>query len=154
MARHNDIQYVRYYSAGSAARKVELPEKKISQPKPRLKKAAKPLLKVDGLAAVGTVVAAIMLVCMVIGFIQVCHTNAQVQKLEAYVARLEVENENLRTEYAHGYDLEEVRLAAQSMGLVPEEQVRHITLTLPAPEARAETSWWNSLLENFKALFA
>ena len=154
MARSNDIQYVRYYSAGSAARKLELPEKKNPKPKPTAKQMAKPLLRVDGLAAVGTAVAAIMLVCMVIGFIRVCHTNAQVQKLESYVARLEVENKNLRTEYAHGYDLEEIRIAAQSMGLVPEEQVRHITVSVAEPEVQVQPTWWQDLWENMKALFA
>lgn len=154
MARSNDIQYVRYYTAGSAARKVELPQKKVSQPKPKLKKAARPLVKLDGLAALGTVVAVIMLVCMVVGFIQVCHTNAQVQRLEAYVARLELENESLRAEYAHGYDLDEIHLAAQSMGLVPEEQVRHITIADPESEVQVETTWWQNLLEDITALFA
>ena len=154
MARSNDIQYVRYYNAGSEARKLELPEKKKVQPKPSVKQAARPMIRMDGLSVVGTIVAAVMLLCMVVGFVRICDTNRQVQQLEAYVSRLEVENKDLRTQYAHGYDLEQIRIAAQSMGLVPEEQVRHITVSVAQPAAQIQTTWWQELWENVKAFFA
>lgn len=154
MARSNDIQYIRYYTPGSAAEKVELPKIVKKQPKPKAEKAKTPVLQIDGLAAVGIVVAAVMLLCMLMGFVQACAINRQVQDLEVYISKLEVQQENLRTEYEHGYNLDEIRLAAQSMGLVPVEQVQHITISVPESENTVELTWWEALLENIKEIFA
>ena len=156
MARSNDIQYIRYYTPGSAATKVELPKIAKKQPvsKPKAEKAKTPVVQLDGLAAVGIVVAAVMLLCMLMGFAQVCSLNRQVQDLEVYISQLEVQQENLQAEYDHGYDLEQVRLAAQSMGLVPVDQVQHITVDLPETETVAEQTWWEGFLETIKDFFA
>ena len=153
MARSNEVRYIRYYSAGSTAQKLELPREQASLPKPKVRRPAKPVLRVDGLAAVGTVVAAIMLICMVVGFVQVCHTNQQVQQLQEYVAALELEQDALKKEYKMGYDLDEVRLAAQSMGMIPQEQAQRITVSVKEPEVQIQP-WWQSLLVQLRALFA
>lgn len=155
MARSNEIQYIRYYSPGSAAEKVELP-KIIKQPKPkaRKQKAKAPVLRIDGLAAVGIVVAAAMLLCMLLGCVQVCAINRQVQDLEVYVSKLEVQQDQLKSDYEHGYNLEEVRMAAQAMGLVPVEQVQHITVEIPEQETVLELTWWETVLASLKDLFA
>ena len=150
MARSNDIQYIRYYTPGSAAEKVELPKIVKKQPKPKAEKAKTPVLQVDGLAAVGIVVAAVMLLCMLMGFIQVCAINRQVQDLEVYISQLEVQQDQLKTEYEHGYELDEIRLAAQSMRLVPVEQVQHITISVPETEEVVELTWWESILDSIK----
>ena len=156
MARSNDIQYIRYYTPGSAAEKVELPKIVRKQPKPRPEpKTIQPtVIRVDGLAAIGIVVAAVMLLCMLMGVVQVCALNRQVQDLEVYVSRLEVRNEQLQKEYDHGYDLEEIRLAAESMGLVSVDQVEHITVHIPETETVVQLSWWESLISAFKEFFA
>lgn len=156
MARSNDIQYVRYYTQGSAAQKVELPEKKNvkPQPEPKAKKTTQPVLWLDGLTVAGLVVAAVMVVCMVVGLVQVSNANAEVSRLEAYVANLEAQNASLQVEYEHGYDLTEVRIAAESMGMIPVEQARRITVSVPEPVVQESNSWWENVLENFKALFA
>jgi len=156
MARSNDIQYIRYYTPGSAAEKVELPKIIKKQPKPKVKaeKAKTPVLQIDGLAAVGIVVAAVMLLCMLMGFAQVCTLNRQVEDLEIYVSKLEVQQEQLQKEYEHGYSLEEIRLAAQSMGLVPKDQVQHVTVHIPETETVVEITWWESILSSIKDIFA
>lgn len=156
MARSNDIQYVRYYTSGSAARQVELPEKKRAkpQPRPQIRKTVQPGLHLDVLAVTAVAVAAVMVICLVIGCVQVSYASAEVSRLEAYVADLQAQNESLRLEYENGYDLTEIRIAAESMGMIPEQQAQHITVAVPAPAAEQADSWWENLLEDFKALFA
>lgn len=155
MARKRDeIQYVRYYSVGSAAQKVELLPKKGSLPKPRAKKERLPIIRVDGLAVLGIVVSVVMLICMLIGFAQVNAADARLRQERAHVAVLQARNENLHEQYEHGYDLNEVRLAAESMGLVPKDQVQHITISVPEPMVEEESTWWESVWEDICSLFA
>jgi len=157
MARSNDVQYIRYYSPGSAAEKVELPRLPKKQPKPKaapVQKKAVPVLRVDGLAAIGIVVAAVMLLCMLMGCVQVYNLNRQIQDLEVYVSQLELRQENLEADYAHGYDLEDIRQAALSMGLVPKDQVQHVTVHIPETETIVEISWWENLLNTIQDFFA
>lgn len=154
MARSRDIQYVQFYTGGSAARQIEFPEKKKPQPKPKQQRQKLRTVALDPVAAVGTVVALVMLVCMIVGFVQVCNANTQLELLQAQVVQLEAENTYLERQYANGYDLNEIRLAAESMGLVPVEEVEHITISLPEPEVVEQTSWWENLLLELKALFA
>lgn len=153
MARQQ-VQYVRYYAIGSAARKVELPAKTEVQPKPKVKKARLPILRLDGLSVVGIVVAAVMLVCMLIGLVRVNQANTELQQMQSYIAQLNAQNELLRDQYEHGYNLNEVRVAAESMGLVPRAQVEHITITLPEPVVEEEPTWWESFVENIRFMFA
>lgn len=154
MARSNDIQYVRFYTYGSAAAKAELPEKKTSLPKPKAAKAHAPVVRLDGLAVVGVAVAVIMLVCMAVGFIQLRMAEAEVADLQAYVSQLEVQNDAMRTQYEHGYDIDEIQSAAVSMGMIPAEQAQHITVSVPEPVEVVELTWWQALLEQVQAFFA
>lgn len=157
MARSNDVQYVRFYSYGSAAEKVELPvkeKKKITLPKPKLEQVSWKILKMDALALTGIVVAAVMLVCMLIGLIQVNIANAELQRAQVLVAQLEAENDRLQTEYAHGYDLAEIRISAEAMGMVPVEEVRHVKIKVPEAVEVETVSWWEQWILDFKALFA
>ena len=157
MARSNDVQYIRFYSYGSAAEKVELPakeKKKAALPKSRLDQVSGKILKMDALALTGIVVAAVMLVCMLIGLTQVNRATAQLQQAQNLVAQLEAENDRLKTEYEHGYDLAEIRVSAQAMGMVPAEQVRHVKLKVPEPVVEEQITWWEQWIMDFKALFA
>lgn len=157
MARSNEVQYIRYYSTGSAAEKVELPRIPKKQPKPKaapVQKKTAPVIRVDGLAAVGIVVAAVMLLCMLMGCVQVYNLNRQIQDLEVYVSQLELRQESLEADYAHGYDLEEIRQAAESMGLVPKDQVQHVTIHIPETETVVEISWWDTVLNAIREFFA
>lgn len=157
MARSNDVQYVRFYSYGSAAEKVELPvkeKKKITLPKPKLEQVGRKILKMDALALTGIVVAAVMLVCMLIGLIQVNIANAELQRAQVLVAQLEAENDRLQTEYEHGYDLAEIRISAEAMGMVPVEEVRHVKIEVPEAVEVETVSWWEQWILDFKALFA
>lgn len=153
MARKESPRYIRFYTDGSAARQLELPQKPRTSPKP--KRAGKQkVLRLDGLVVIGLAVAAVMALCLAVGSFRMSRAEYELNALENYVNQLEAENQSLKTEYANGYSLPEVRVAAEAMGLVPMDEVRHITLDIPEPVVEEEPSWWQQLLEDFKSLFA
>ena len=153
MAKKDEIQYVRYYAYGSAATKLEEPERRRRErpePKPRQERIPIPF---DPVAIFGTEVAVVMLVCVLVGFAQVNHVNDEITAMEGYMGTLKAENYALQKTYDAGYDLEEVRTAAEAMGLVPIEQVRHITIAIPEPEVVEELPWWEEMWNEFVSMF-
>ena len=67
----------------------------------------------------------------------------------------ELEQEQLRQKYENGYDLEEVRVAAESMGMIPVEDAIHVRVELPAETVQIETlSWWDSRMLSLRQFFA
>lgn len=157
MARQPDIQYVHYYTCGSAARKLELqPEKKnkVALPQPRVRRDKRTVIHVDPIYLCAMVVAAVMLVTMAIGMIRLGITNAETAKMENYVEQLYAENTQLRKEYEASYDLEAVEQQALNMGLVPMDQVEHIAIDVQIPAAEPEPTFWESLGAFWTELFA
>lgn len=155
MAQKEKIEYIRYYAVGTAAHKVERqPEKKVKKtivPEAPMERIT---VAFDPVAVMGTLVAAVMLVCVIVGFCQVNAANDQVQAMETYISGLNAQNARLAEEYVRGYDLEEVRIAASSMGLIPMEEARHITITIPEVVEEPEPTWWEELISDFQELFA
>jgi hypothetical protein len=85
----------------------------------------------------------------------VAHTSAQVKKLQTQVITLELEQEQLRQKYENGYDLEEVRAAAESMGMIPAEEAIHVRVELPGQTVQIEhLSWWDSVMLSLRRFFA
>lgn len=132
MARKSDIQYVQFYTDGSAARQFEpkpqQPKKKLQQPRPRRRK--KIVLYVDFIAVAGMLVASVMLLLMLTGMSGLTRINEEVSRLEAYVAELESENLELHKTYREGYDLEQIREQALEMGMIPAARATHVTIEL------------------------
>ena len=158
MARQPDIQYVRFYTDGSAARKIELqPEKKrnkVALPqRPRVRKEKKTVIHVDPISVFAVLVAGVMLIAMVVGMMQLGSINADADKMENYVAELQSENTQLRAEYESGYDLQDVEQKALEMGLVPIDQVEHVTIELPEPPVEEEPTFWENVGAFFAELF-
>lgn len=156
MAQKEKIQYVRYYAVGTEAHKLERQPERKKEPKP----IAPPIpvqritVSFDPVAVVGTVVALAMLVCMLVGFWQVNEARNQVLQMEGQLSALKAENAQLQIEYDNGYDLDQVRIAAGSIGLVPREEVRHITVTVPEPVVEEEPTWWEEIVSDLQELFA
>ena len=98
MARKSDIQYIRLYVDGSAARQYELPPqpKKKARSLPRPRRQKKLVLRVDLVAAAGILVAAVMLVLMLTGMSTLTRINNEVARMESYVAELQKENHQLQ----------------------------------------------------------
>lgn len=154
MARKTTERYVRYYTFGSTAAKLDRRERKAALPQYKTPEKRKPI-PVDPVALVGSAVAVLLAILMLVGFAQVAHTSAQVKKLETQVMTLELEQEQLRQKYESGYDLEEVRAAAESMGMIPVEEAIHVRVELPAESVQIEhLSWWDSMMLSLRRFFA
>lgn len=158
MARQPDIQYVRFYTDGSAARKLELqPEKKKTRAplpqRPRVRREKKTVVAVDPISLLATLVAGIMLIAMAVGMLQLGSINAENQKMEAYVSELRTENAQLRAEYEAGYDLNDVEQKALEMGLVPIDQVEKVVIEVPETVEEPEPTFWESVGAFFSELF-
>ena len=154
MARKTTERYVRYYTFGSTAAKLDRRERKAALPEYKTPQKRKPIA-VDPIALVGSAVAVLLAVLMLVGLAQVAHTSAQVRKLETQVMTLELEQEQLRQKYENGYDLEEVRVAAESMGMIPAEDAIHVRVEMPAETVQIEhLSWWDSVMLSLRRFFA
>ena len=154
MARKYTERYVRFYTVGSAAAKLETVERKAALPQYKVPQKRKPIA-VDPVSLLGTAVAVLLAVLMLVGFAQVAHTSAQVRKLETQVMTLEQEQEQLQQKYEAGYDLNEVRAAAESMGMIPAEDAIRVRVAVPTETMQIETmSWWDSMLLSLRSFFA
>ena len=160
MAEKTKIQYISYYSPGSVARKYDLTKPVYEQPRyPEPEIQSKPrkriVVRVDPLAVCSIVVSVVMLVLMVAGVFQLFDTWQQEQALAAYVQQLAQQNQVLEETYRSGYDLEQIEREALALGLVPVEQVQHITMPVSRPvEKPVEQSPWEALVAFFGGLFA
>ena len=154
MARNTTERYVRYYTFGSTAAKLDRRERKAALPKYKTPEKRQPIA-VDPIALVRSAVAILLAVLMLVGLAQVAYTSAQVHKLETQVMTLELEQEQLRQKYENGYDLEEVRVAAESMGMIPAEDAIHVRVELPGETVQIEhLSWWDSVMLTLRRFFA
>ena len=154
MARRNDDRYVRFYTYGSAAVKVEDPRRTASLPRYKTPQKRKPI-PFDPVAFAGNVVAVLLAVLMVVGLVQVAATNAQVREMETRVQTLQQQEQMLLDKYYGSIDLEEIRAAAESMGMVPLEEAVHVRVQLPAQPVQVQrVSWWDSMLASLRQFFA
>lgn len=158
MARQPDIQYVRFYTDGSAARKIELtPRKKkndIAIPhRPRVRREKKTVIHVDPLCLSAMLVAGVMLIVMLVGMMRLGDVNAKADTMADYVSLLRSDNTALQEEYKSGYDLKDVEQKALEMGLVPIDQVEHVTIELPETPVEEEPTFWENVGAFFAELF-
>ena len=114
MAQRTSIQYVRFYTQGTAARKLDIavPQQhhKVSLPTPKKVKRRK--VYVDPVAILGVVVAVCMLIVLSLSVEQLKIAQEEVITMERYVDQLTQENEALVEEYAHSYDIQMVEQTA------------------------------------------
>ena len=155
MARKNEIQYIRYYTDGSAARQLEpkLPQRKKQPVRPRKPRTVQ-VVEVDLLAVCGIVTAAVLLVVMAVGMVRLRAVQQRVQTLSGYVTQLEQEHHVLQKEYMAGYDLEDVHQQALLLGMVPAEAAETIIISVPQVEAEQAPSMWERIADFFRDLSA
>ena len=141
MARKPDIQYVRYYTDGSAARQLEVhtPQKtKTTYSRPRKQQGY--VIYVDPLAMAGILLAGVMLIAMLVGSLQLVMARQQLSDTQAYVTTLRQGNEQLRKTYDEGYDLEEVEKSALAIGMIPMTQEHIISVEVEREEIVEEVA--------------
>ena len=144
MARQVDIQYIRFYTDGSAARQIEVDQPRRKSKLPKVHKQKKKVVYVDPLSLAGIVVSAIMLLV----------AHGQQETMEQYIQQLQEQNVSLSATYEASYDLETVERAALAMGMIPAEQAQTITIALPLPEIVEEVTLWNRVTAFFEGIFA
>ena len=156
MARQPDIQYIRFATDGSAARKAEFltPLKTIRLPKVKKQKQKRVTVHIDPFAFAGIVMAAVMMLLMVVGVVRLNAAQEQLDMMSGYVQSLNEENIQLRETFEEGCDLEQIERTALALGYVPQEQVEHITIQMPAPVVEQEQNGWERLYTFLVGLFA
>ena len=157
MSQKPKIQYVgQFYIHGSEARQLELQEKKkqakSNLPLERLRKIE--VVYRDPVAIFGIVTALVMLTVMILGVLQIRDDWKEYRVMSNYVSRLNSENAELQADYRSQYDLEDIRIKAQALGMVPKSdlEVRTVYVTIPQPEP--EMTWLEELQWFLSGLFA
>ena len=155
MASQTDVRYINAYVSGSMAY--------MTQPKPVRKKIAvmpkfriekEMVIAFDPVAVFGIVVAVAMAIVLLTGFMTLNQVNEEARAMESYVTSLQEQNAQLQDTYDNGYDLEQVRQIATSMGMVSVEDVPHITISVTVPEEEAQPSAWETFCTFLTGLFA
>lgn len=159
MATKPDIQYItQFYVPGSEAQVIEFkPARKKRQAKTVLPKAVpekKIVLRVDRAAVCGIAVAAVMLIMMVVGVFQYLDVCAEHREMTDRVIVLQNENVKLREEYESGYNLEDIAVMAEAMGMVPVQELETISIKVEVPTPEPEPTWWENVCWYFEGLFA
>ena len=133
MAWKPEVEYIRYYSDGSAARQPEFFVRKPKTTLPEEQEAPVREIAVDPLAVFGIVMAVVLLAMMVSGMMTLRSEQLKLQQMEAYVASLEAENRQLTGAYEAELDLNEIERQALILGMIPVEDAQHITISVAAP---------------------
>lgn len=154
MANQNNIQYVRYYAPGSEAIQLEPQRRRKERPAPRpVPEEERIAIRFNPVEVFGCTVAVIMVVCVIIGFCQLYGLNDQLAQARTDLSNQKNIHYELQKNYENGYDLDEIRSAAEAMGLVPMEEVQHITITIPEPEVTEELPRWQQWWLDFQSMF-
>ena len=153
MARKYNDRYVRFYTFGSTAAKLEQ-ERRASLPEYKKPPKRKPI-PFDPVAFAGTAVVVLLAVLMAVGFFQVARVTDQVHDLQTQIVGLELEQQMLEKRYQSGYDLNEIRTAAAAMGMVSAEEASCVQVEVPGQVIEVpRLSWWESLLMHLRQFFA
>ena len=151
---YQQVQYIRFDTVGSAARKPApvVSVKKAVQPRVRKKRAS--VICIDPVAVLGIAVAVLMLLTMTVGIVNFANARQEAQHMEQYVQHLAEENAQLRSQYENGYDLEEVEKAALALGMVPKDQVASYDIQITEPAQTETITLWDRIGIFLTGLFA
>ena len=157
MSQKPKIQYVgQFYIHGSEARQLELQEKKKQAksklPLERLRKVE--VVYLDPVAIFGIVTALVMLAVMILGVLQIRDNWQDYRIMSNYVSRLNSENAELQADYRSKYDLEDIRVKAQALGMVPRSELETQTVYVTVPQPEPEMTWLEELQWFLTGLFA
>jgi len=74
--------------------------------------------------------------------------------MRSHVEKLEAENKELNAYYEEHCDLDEIERTAMALGMVPKEQVTHITVHVPQEIAEEQPGAWERFTVFLAGLFA
>ena len=149
-------QYVgQFYIHGSEARQLELERKKQAKSKLPLERLRKvEVVYLDPVAILGITVALVMLAVMLLGVLQLRQDWTEYQTMSDYLSRLNSENAELTADYRSQYDLEDIRVKAQALGMVPKTELEERTVYVTVPQPEPKMTWLEELQWFVEGLFA
>lgn len=156
MAQRVDVQYIHFYTQGSAAKRILPAAKPQTGVLPKMKKKKIQRIYLDPFAALGTVVALCMLVMMVVGISQLRSERQKTADMAAYVEQLQQQNTALQEQYDSQCDMEAVEKTALALGMIPREQAAHTSIQVELPPAQndMQVSLWQRIGTFLTGLFA
>ena len=128
MAGKSEIQYIRYYTVGSAARELAPLAPQRTKTAPKVRKQKKIMVRIDPVAIVGIVTAIILVAVMAFGMLRLHAVQSEVAAMNDYILQLEMENGIMEQRYQEAYEPAQVEKTVVALGMVPVEQVEHINL--------------------------
>lgn len=155
MVQRVDIQYVRFYTQGSVARKVAPAISVHTGALPQIKKRKVQRIYLDPVALLGTAVAVCMLIVMLVGLSSLRAEQQKTESMVSYVEQLRQENEALHAQYAEECDLEKIEETAVALGMIPREEAPHIAIQVELPPVQEQpVSLWQRIGTFLTGLFA
>ena len=154
MAQRADVQYIQFYTSGSAAKRIMPAISTYFRPLPKIKKRKAVRVCVDPIAIMGTLVAVCMLVMMLVGLNQLQLAQESTAQMESYVQRLEFENRQLKAEYAASCDLDAIEQTALALGMIPQAEAVHTEISIEVPQVEKPVTMWNRIGTFLTGLFA
>lgn len=158
MAYKHEIQYISFYTHGSAAQKITpavcvREDTKVARRAPVKRK----VIYIDPVAIVSICVAVCLMVFMAVSFFRLQEAKQELAVMEQYMELVQQERETLSQQYRDGIDLEMVERTALALGMVPKEQANTQILQIPQQAAQTqdtELSVWNQLLSFLTGILA
>ena len=158
MASRVEVQYVQFYTDGSAAKKIAAPTpKKHIQEKPVQKRAKRKVIRIDPVAVLSLAVCLALFITLGLGIGKVQQAKRENAQMAQYVETLTQKNESLAQEYAAGYDLHEIEKTAIALGMVHSDQASHrgVTIQMEAQTpVQPQMNFWQNLVAFFSNIFA
>ena len=160
MARNADIQYIRHsYTNGTAARKIpakkQAPKAPLPLFEPKMRKPDEKItVKVEILPTVTILTAAVLVVLMVLSLFQLSEAHQDGVALQEYVYDLRNEQVHLKQKYYEGFNLDEIRVQALALGMIPATEADVLQISGEIPAEPEEPTGWGKVQEVFRELFA
>lgn len=156
MTQKPKIQYIgQFYVHGSEAKALAEKEKKKARTKlPIAKEAPVAEITVEPMALGSIVVAVVLLVALAAGALGLHTAWQEYTVMSNYVDRLTLENVTLMEQYRSSYNLDDIESHALTLGLVPGDQVKQISIRLTPPAPEVEETLWDDIVWFFEGLFA
>ena len=154
MARYPDVQYIRCHTDGNAARKVEVvaPIKALRLPSVKLLKPT--IVRIDPLALTAIVMVVFMAFLMITGLVSLQTAQKETAAMQTHVEKLQTKNEELQIKFQDNCKLDEIERTAMALGMVPQDQVTHITISVPQESVVEQPGAWEQFTMFLAGLFA
>lgn len=154
MAPRPDIQYVQFYTVGTAARKLSAPSQYIPGIRPRTKAKKKTAVKVYPVETLAILTALALLVTILIGAFSYKKAADEYQTMCRYVTDLENQRRSLADQYEKNFDENTILQTATSTGMVKADQVRQIYISVSEPAVELPEEESKGIIGFLTALFA